>query len=235
MKCTELIQLLARDDMHAALLRQISLPHEVAVTFTGGAPSFIEGPNNQALAAAAVPCGKDARDTGRIGAGQRFHVGTLVTLDTQLLEQRVFRTEKTHGKQRELAGHNLFRARDLLGHEPSLLILLPFNLDDFHFLQVAVLVAKEASRGQAIDTRIIPENRFGLFLAVIQLINLLPLGPRVVCGALERRLRQNLKLDEALATVTHRGANTVSARVPAADDHDILALGGDEVTIAMAT
>src|SRR5207245_790431 len=61
-----------------------------------------------------------------------------------------------------------------------------------------------------------------------------PLRPRIVRGALEWRLRQNLKLDEALAAMAHRGADAIGSRVAAADDHHVLALGGDEVAIAMA-
>src|ERR1017187_2786687 len=124
----------------SGLLWQIGLAHQIAVALAGGATAFIEGPDNEALAAPTVARGKDAGDTGCIGAVLCFDIGTLVTMDTQLLEQLVFGSEETHGQQSQLAGDDLFCAGNLLGHKPALLILLPFDLDNFHFLETILLV-----------------------------------------------------------------------------------------------
>ena len=76
-----------------------------------------------------------------------------------------------------------------------------------------------------IVARIVAEDGGGFFLAVIELVNLGPLRPRIVGGAVERRLGEDLELDQALAAVAHRGADAVGAGVAAADDDDVLVLG----------
>ena len=77
-------------DMHVARLRQIRLAHQIAVAFTGGPAALIEGPNDQALAAAAVPGRENTGNTGRVSAVERLDVGALVACNAQLLEQLVF-------------------------------------------------------------------------------------------------------------------------------------------------
>ena len=44
-----------------AELRQLTVPHEIAVTLTGRSAPLIEGPFHEALAATAVTGGKDTR------------------------------------------------------------------------------------------------------------------------------------------------------------------------------
>lgn len=46
------------------VLGQLCSSHEVAVAFPGGSATFIEGPDDEALAAAAITCGEYAGDIG---------------------------------------------------------------------------------------------------------------------------------------------------------------------------
>ena len=154
-----------------------------------------------------------------------------VAFDAELFEQRLFRPEKTHRQQDELRGKNFFRAGNMLRHELALVVLLPFHLHGVDGFDVAVVVAFKLRRGREINARIGAEFRGGFFLAVIQLVNLRPFGPRIVLGAFHRRLGQNFHLHEALAAVAHRGADAIRAGVAAADDDDVLALGGDEIAV----
>ena len=102
---------------------------------------------------------------------------------------------------------------------------VPFDLHGVDGFDLAVRVAFKFRRGGQINARVGAEFRGGFFLAVIQLVNLRPFGPRIVLGAFQRRLGQNFHLHEALAAVAHRGADAVRAGVAAADDDDILAVG----------
>ena len=104
------------------------------------------------------------------------------------------------------------------GNELALVVLLPLDLDGVHGLDVAVFVAVEFRGGGEIDARIVAEFGGGFLLAVVELVNLRPFGPRIVGGAIHRRLRQNFELHEDLAAVAHRGADAVGAGVAAADD-----------------
>src|SRR5438128_874215 len=76
------------------------------------------------------------------------------------------------------------------------------------------------------------ESRQRLFLAVVEPINLRPLRPRVVRGADQGRLRQDLELQETAAAVAHRGADAVGAGVAAADHDHVLVLRGDVLALA---
>jgi hypothetical protein len=58
-----------------------------------------------------------------------------------------------------------------------------------------------------------------------------PLRPRVVGGADGRRLREQLELVDRLRALAVGGAEAVGAGVAAADDHDVLVLGRDELAL----
>src|SRR4051812_8293620 len=108
------------------------LPHKVPVALAGGGAALVDGPDDQALAAAAVAGGEDAGEAGRVLAGRSFGVAALVALDAELLDQGVFGTEEAHGEEDELARHDLLRLWELLRDEAALVILLPLDLDETH-------------------------------------------------------------------------------------------------------
>ena len=152
-------------------------------------------------------------------------VGARVGLEFEILEDRLLRPEETHREQHELRGAGLFRARLFLRDELTFVVLLPLNLDRHERVHVAGGVADELFHRGEIDAGIGAELGGGLFLTVVHLVGLGPLGPGIVSRALERRLRENFDLDDALATVAHRGADAVGAGVAAADDDDVFVLG----------
>ena len=119
------------------------------------------------------------------------------------------------------------------GNELALVVLFPLDLDGVNCFDVAVGVADEFRGGGEINARVAAEFRGGFFLAVIELVNLGPFGPRIVLGAFHRRLGQDFHLHEALAAVAHGGADAIGAGIAAADDDDILAFGGDEIAVLM--
>ena len=99
---------------------------------------------------------------------------------------------------------------------------------------MAVLVTDELFGRGAVNAGITAEDGHRLFLSVVQSVDFGPLRPWVVYGASHRGLGKDLKLDEAMAAVTHRSPNAVRARVAAADDNNILAFGGNEILVRLA-
>lgn len=69
---------------------QVGLTHEVTVALAGGAAAFVESPNHQALAAAAVASGKDPVEIGRVFIEIGLDVGARVAMKAQFFEQRLF-------------------------------------------------------------------------------------------------------------------------------------------------
>ena len=95
------------------------------------------------------------------------------------------------------------------------------------FLEVALFVGDELRGRGEVDARIGAVFGGGFFLAVVDLVGLRPFRPRIVLGAGGGGLRHDLELDDGLAAVAERSAYAVGAGVAAADDHDVLAFGGD--------
>jgi hypothetical protein len=215
-------------------LRQIRRAHQIAVTFARRAAAFIEGPDDEALAAPAIAGGKDALDVRGVFLKLGFGVRSRVAFDAKRFEQRLFRSEETHRQQNELRGQNFFRAGNILRDELAFVVLRPLDLHSVNGFDLAVGVAFKFRRGREINARIIAEFRGGLFLAVIQLVSLGPFGPGIVLGAFKRGLGQDLHLHERRATVPHRGADAIRAGVAAADDDDILAGRINETTVLVA-
>ena len=67
-----------------ACLWQRGVAHQVAVALAGGAAAFVEGPDHQALAAAAVAGGEDALEAGGVFLVLGLDVGARVALDAEL-------------------------------------------------------------------------------------------------------------------------------------------------------
>src|SRR5208337_2225319 len=95
-------------------------------------------------------------------------------------------------------------------------------------LDVAGVVADEFFGGGQIGARIGAELGGGLLLAVVKTIDLRPLGPGIVLGAVVGRAREDFQLHQTLAVVAQGRPDAVGAGVAAADDDDVLALGGNE-------
>src|SRR5690606_29736137 len=174
-------------------------------------------------AAAAVAGGEHAGDPGGELAVLCLHGAARVDFHLEILEQHLFGSEKAHGEQDELRRAALVRAGNLDRNELALLVPAPFDLHGDQRRHGALLIAVEALDGPQIAARIGAEPGRSLFLAVVHLVDLRPLGPRVVRRTLGRRLRHDLDLREAPASLTYGGCDAVRARVVAADHDHVLA------------
>src|SRR6478736_4512101 len=215
-------------------LRQIGAAHQVAIALAGRAAALVDRPNDQTLPATAIAGGEDPLDRSRVLLVLGLDIGTGVGLEIEVLEQGLLRPEKSHGQQHELCGPGLFRAGNLLRHELALVVLAPLDLDGDELPYVTRGVADKLLHGRNVDARVGAVLGGGLLLAVVQLVGLRPLGPGVVGRALQRRLGENLDLEEALAAVAHRRADAVRAGVAATDDDDVLAGGVDRAGTIVA-
>src|SRR5260370_29256954 len=68
-------------------------------------------------------------------------------------------------------------------------------------------------------------------MAVINPMNLRPLGPGIVMRAFLRRLLQDLKLDQTSTSVSQRGGDAISARVATTDYDYILTICRDVIAV----
>src|SRR5690349_7163285 len=92
---------------------EIAGAHEIFIAGAGGAATFIEGPNDKALAAAAVAGGEHVREAGGVFAVVGLHVSAGVALDIEGIEERLLGAEKAHGEEDELGGDDAFGAGDI--------------------------------------------------------------------------------------------------------------------------
>ena len=95
-------------------LRQIGCAHQVAVALARGAAAFVEGPDDEALAAATIAGGEHCRHVGCEFSVLRFEcfpiaAGTL-RLDAEHLTDAKFRTEESGREQHEMCRPNFFAA-----------------------------------------------------------------------------------------------------------------------------
>src|SRR5690606_16996528 len=97
--------------------------------------------------------------------------------------------------------------------------------------QPAVTVTDKLLAGDGIGTGVGTEAMLTLDVAVVFAIDLRPQRPGVVLGALHRRTRHDLEVDQRLAPMPQRGGNTVGAGVTATNDNDVLVLGADVVAV----
>ena len=90
-----------------------------------------------------------------------------------------------------------------------------------------VLAAQDLERVDAPLAHLATHELDGLRLAIVGLLDVGPLRPRVSCRALLRRAGEELELAHGARALAHGGAQAVVARVAAANDHDVLARGID--------
>src|SRR5579859_5401566 len=110
-------------------------------------------------------------------------------------------------------------------------VAFPLNLHREDLFYSAQLVTEESFGRSEVHPRVGAELGGGLFLTVIQPVNLWPFGPRIVWRAFEGRAGQDFELDEAAALVAHCSADAIGPGVAAADDHHILGFRGNEAAI----
>src|SRR5436305_9926057 len=96
-------------------LRQRRLAHQVTVALARRPAALVDGPDDQALAAAHVAGGEYPRHAGREPAVLRPGVGAGVLLDAELVKELVLRAEEAHRQQHELGGEDALTARHLAG------------------------------------------------------------------------------------------------------------------------
>src|ERR1035437_760465 len=98
-------------------LRKLSGAHEEAVGFAGGAAAFVDGPDDEGLAAAAVAGGEDVGDVGFEFSVFGLVVGAGVEFDAELGGDGVLGPKETHGEEAEVAGPFLLGTWELLHFE----------------------------------------------------------------------------------------------------------------------
>ncbi len=199
------------------------LPHQPGVDPGCARTALGDRPHDEALAAAHVAAGEDARLVGH-EHGIALDVAARIEVDAELLEQALLlRAEKTHRQEHQLHGQLEVGALDLL----------ELAVDHLHLVgtqraHVAVVVGKEALGVDAVDTVAT------LLVGRRHAEHVRPRRPRVGGGAGLGRPRQDLELVHRCGALAVRCAQAVGAGVAAADDDDVLALGGDRRHVEVA-
>ena len=75
------------------ILRERGRAHQVAVALTGGRAAFVDRPDDEALAAAAVAGGEDAGKIGRVDVVVGLDVAAGVGVEGKRLDERLFGSE----------------------------------------------------------------------------------------------------------------------------------------------
>lgn len=182
-------------------LGQLSGTHQVAVAFSGGTATFIERPHDEALTAAAIACSEYSRDIGRVLLELGFRVGAWILFDLEGIEEGGFRAEEAHGEEDELGGNGFFGARHFLGHEATLVVLFPADLDSESCFDPAVFVGDEFLYRGEVGSRVIAEAGCGFFLSIVDFQDLGPFRPGVIPGTFLGGLGQDFELGERAASV----------------------------------
>lgn len=207
------------------MLRQAGGAHEEAVTFSGDAPSFVDGPDDERLATAHIASGEDSRDVGHVDIMLGFDVGACVGFESELLNDFLFGPEEAEGEESELTGESAGGAGNFLRDEATLFVLAPFDLADFEALQIAVGIFEEAFGLDEIIAWVRALESGGFFLAVIHLVDFGPFGPGVVGGAFFGRLGQDFQLKDVGAALAQAGADAIRPGVSTPDDDDLFSGG----------
>ena len=192
-------------------------PGEEAVHPTSGRTSFRDGPHDEGLPTPGVTGDVHPGNVGR-EVGVPRDVTARVELEPELRDQPVLLvgTREAHRQRHQLGGDlplGTRLLRQLAVHE--------LDLDEVQPLDVAVLVALEVGGGDGVDPIATLLVRGG------DLVEHRERRPGLARVPLLARLRHDLQLSDGGRALTVGGAHAVRARVAAADDDDVLALGGD--------
>src|SRR5688572_14721031 len=145
------------------LSRQSGFAHQIAVTFAGSATTFIDGPDHEALSAAHISGGKDARHAGGKFSIISFDIASFIARNIEGCEEGIFGAEKTHRKQNQLRRVSLFRARNFARPEASVRIPDPFHLNSLNFLYVSLFIPDKTFGGHQIFAWIVTMDGFMFF------------------------------------------------------------------------
>ena len=189
---------------------------EVPVDALGGGPSLADRPHDERLAARAVAGGEHARarssscrrPCGRCRAGRA--------------RSRTPSGSAGSGPRNPSASSTRSAARTCAVPGTSRIATLPSGpvCHDRSAISTPghVLVAADEPAGRrGVAARVLAPQRLRLLLPVVQLVDLRPLGPRVVRRPLERRPAQQLELPHAPRALADRRPDAVRAGVAAAD------------------
>ena len=108
-------------------LRQFAIPHQISITFTGGAAAFVKSPYDKTLPTAAVAGGKDTRDRGAVLLEFCFDITARVPFKAERIDQRLLRSEESHRQEYQSGGPYLFGTGHRLWYILSLVIFLSGN------------------------------------------------------------------------------------------------------------
>ena len=150
-----------------------------------------------------------------------------------------------HGNAERIE-HAMLGARKAASHQHQLRRDLPLRALDRRRLarrpiermnlkpaHVPVAIQEHALRVSAPFTQVIALKRNSLLLAVIGLLHVGPLGPRIGGRTHLGRAGAVFQLAHRARTLAHCRAHAVVARVAAADDDDVFALGADSRLAAL--
>ena len=136
-----------------------------------------------------------------------------------------FRPHETGGEQNEVGRPFFFGAFHFAKGRATFDRFGPIDLDGFHRDDVAAVIADKFLGEDVVRARVVAVFGFVFGVRIVEAIHARPLRPRIVRGALGRRLVEQLKIHDALAAVPQRGADAIRAGVAAANDDHVFVLG----------
>ena len=158
----------------------------------GGASAFVDGPDDEGLAAATVAGNKDAFEVGgefAVLADESLPVAARVLgLEPEHCADRQLGADEAGGEQHEVGGPFLFGAFHLAEGRVAFDRFAPIDFDGFHGFDVAAVVTDEFLGEHVIRARVVAVLGFVLGVRIVEAINARPLRPRVVRGSLGGRL-----------------------------------------------
>ena len=179
-----------------------------------------------------VAAAEDLLHRGLIASFCRLHIGAFRRLDAKRICHILLRPEEACRDYKNLTRQLLLAARHLCHLPPAgLRILLKPESDRLHRAQISILVLEKFLDRRLVDPRVMPEQRDCLLLAVVGLADFRPLRPRIVRRALVRCLRHHLNGRHGLAAMADRGTGAVISRIASADNHNVLPLRLDILSI----
>ena len=109
-----------------------------------GRAAFVDGPDNQALPAAHIARGEDARYAGGVFARLGAHIAALIPGNAKLFQQHILGAKEPHRQQNQLRRPDFFGAWDFTRRRASVCTRHPLHLDGMDRGQVAVFVTHKA-------------------------------------------------------------------------------------------
>src|SRR5829696_4623692 len=134
--------------------RKIAGAHEEHIDRTRGSAPFVDGPDDQGLAPAAVAAGKNLRQSGAKFTVLSFVVRARIAFDAERLADVLLGTFKAHCEEYELSGPELVGFRNLL-ELPLAVDLIPFDLHRANAGHIAVVIAHEFFAHDAVGAGIV--------------------------------------------------------------------------------